>query len=98
MYSLKGDSDNSFHYLSKAVEDGFTDFEIINKDSALIFLRNNPAYANFATNGYKISKNQIEERKPQSRVEELEKLNSLYEKGVLTLEEFEYEKKRILSA
>ena len=98
MYSLKEDSENSFKYISKAIEDGFSDFEIINNDSSLNFLRNNSGYAGFASNGYKIPTIQKEDRKPQSRVDELEKLNSLYEKGVLTLEEFENEKKRILLA
>ena len=104
MYSLKGDSDNSFHYLSKAVEDGFTDFEIINKDSALIFLRNNPAYANFATNGYKISKNQIEEsnssKQPEPKedsFEKLKKLSELKNLGIISDEEYEIQRKKFLS-
>jgi len=97
MYSLENDSDNSFMFLSKAVEDGFNDFEMINNDISLIYLRNDSRYREFATNGYKTSKIQKEDGRPLSRLDELVKLSSLYEKGVLTIEEFENEKKKILS-
>ena len=97
MYSLENDSDNSFMFLSKAVEDGFNDFEMINNDISLIYLRNDSRYREFATNGYKTSKIQKEDGRPLSRLDELGKLSSLYEKGVLTIEEFENEKKKILS-
>ena len=43
------------------------------------------------------SKRQKEDGRPLSRLDELGKLSSLYEKGVLTIEEFENEKKKILS-
>lgn len=97
LYSLKQDGDNALKHLAKAVQDGFNNFEIINNDSSLSYLRSIPDYKVFATNGYKMPTVQAESVKPLSRIEELEKLNALLEKGVLTKEEFESEKKKILT-
>ena len=97
LYSLKQDGDNALKHLAKAVQDGFNNFEIMNNDSSLSYLRSMPDYKVFATNGYKMPTVQVEVVKPLSRIEELEKLNALLEKGVLTKEEFESEKKKILS-
>ena len=97
LYSLKEDSGNSLKHLVKAVQDGFNDFEIINNDPSLSYLRSTPEFKSFATNRSKTLSIQTRETKPINRIDELERLNVLLEKSVLTREEFEIEKKRILS-
>jgi len=97
LYSLKQDSKNSFNHFVKSIQDGFKDFERINQGYGLSYLRNTTDFKTFVANGYKMATSPSESTRPMSRVEELEKLNSLLEKGVLTKDEFENEKKKILS-
>ena len=97
IYSIKKDKDNSLKHLVKAVQDGFGDFESIYNNQLLSYLRSTSKFKSFALNGYKIADNQLIEAKPPNRIDELERLNNLMEKSVLTREEFEVEKKKILS-
>jgi hypothetical protein len=83
--------------LAKAIQQGYKKFDIINHDSELSYLRNTTVFKHFVDNGYKILTNQTEVMNPLSRIEELEKFSELFEKGILTKDEFENEKKKILS-
>jgi tetratricopeptide (TPR) repeat protein len=97
LYSRKKKGKEALKHLEMSIQAGFKDFDKINKDNDLIFLRETNEFKAFATNGFKTPTTKNETHKPLSRIEELDKLNSLFEKGVLTKEEFENEKKRILS-
>jgi len=97
LYSLKKESEKSLKYLEMSIQDGFKDFKKLNNDIDLSYLRGTSGFKSFVTNGYKISTAKTETHRPLSRIEELDKLNSLFEKGILNKEEFENEKKRILS-
>lgn len=96
LYCLKEDQEKALRHLMKAIEDGFKDFEKINRDQDLAYLREKVDFKMFVANGYKRIPVQSEAR-PLSRIEELEKLSVLLEKGLLSKNEFENEKKRILS-
>lgn len=96
LFSLKQDTSKSLNHLAKAIQQGFKNFEEINHDKELTYLRSTKNYKQFLDNGYKMTI-QPEVTKSLSRIEELEKLNALFEKGILTKDEFENEKKKILS-
>ena len=97
LYSLKQDEDKSIYHLAKAVQQGFKNIQKINHDPELSYLRDSTLFKQFVENGYTLPTTSIEVRPSLSKIEELEKLNSLFEKGVLTSSEFQNEKKRILS-
>ena len=98
LYSTKEESKKSLRHLEISIEDGFKDFDKIKNDYDLRYLRGTTEYKTFVANGNKIPSVKTETFRSLSRIEELEKLNSLFEKGVLSKEEFESEKKKILSA
>jgi len=97
LYSLMEDGENSLKFLAKAINDGFDNFERIHEDKALEYLKSTPEFSSFVTNGYKIVTMENEQPKNSNRIEDLEKISILFEKGLLTIEEFEAEKKRILT-
>jgi len=97
LYSLKKDSSESIKYLATAIQSGFKNFDAINNDVYLSYLRSTSEFKEFASNSYTLSPNQIESPKSLSRVDELERIASLFEKGVLTKQEFENEKQIILA-
>ncbi|HMS98679.1 MAG TPA: SHOCT domain-containing protein [Saprospiraceae bacterium] len=97
LYSLMKDGENSLKFLAKAINDGFDNFERIHEDKALEYLKSTPEFSSFVTNGYKIVTMENEQPKNSNRIEDLEKISILFEKGLLTIEEFEAEKKRILT-
>ncbi len=97
LYSIKKDGKKSLNHLAISIESGFKDFEKINTDNDLSFLRDEIEFKNFVANSYKKPTTQTNSVRPLSKIEELEKLNSLLEKGVLSKEEFDNEKKIILS-
>lgn len=97
LFSLKKEANKSLKHLAKAIQQGYKKFDIINHDSELSYLRNTTVFKHFVDNGYKILTNQTEVMNPLSRIEELEKFSELFEKGILTKDEFENEKKKILS-
>jgi tetratricopeptide (TPR) repeat protein len=105
-YSIMESTENSFFHLDKAVEYGFEDFERIQTHDALAYVRTTDEYDQFAENGFrKVA--QIEAPKedllstptPLMDSDILEKIASLGElrdKGFLTDEEFNLQKKRLL--
>jgi len=93
IYSLKKDAKKSFHYLGRAVQDGFTNFGWILSADELIYLREQPEFQGFSQNGYNIT--QLE-KSEDDVICKLERLASLKEKGFLTESEFEEQKRNIL--
>lgn len=97
LYSIKKDFENSFKYLKLSIQDGFGDFEQINHDIDLSFLRNTDEFKEFSANGYKNLMIKPETERTPSRIDELERLSNLFEKGFLTQDEFEVQKQKLLT-
>ena len=94
IYSNKKNSTEAFSHLSKAVQDGFNDFQRIMSAKELAFLRNQVGFQKFAQEGYKLP----ERLKSDDTISKLERLAQLKEKGVLTANEFEEQKRKILAS
>ena len=101
-YSLTENKDKAFEHLSKAVANGFKDFEKIKSHDALAYIRVQDEFDTFVENGYQyrssVSTPSVEEKVKQSTdlLEQLNQLSKMREKGLLTEEEFEVQKKRLL--
>ena len=100
-YSLNEDKDKSFYHLSKSVALGFKDVKKIEEHDALAYIRIQPEFETFKENGYRIvnTTRRKEESNPGISGDLLDQLNRLQElrtKGVLTEEEFAVQKERLL--
>ena len=106
-YSLTENAEKSFYHLDKAVANGFNDIDRIKNHDALAFLRVNPQFDQFQENGYRLipqleaPKQGLLDDNPPPKEEEdllqqLKKLGELREKGLLTNEEFEKQKQKLL--
>lgn len=103
VYSLTEVADKAFYHLDKAVALGFRDFQKIKEHHALAFLRIQKDYDNFEENGFRLS---LDNKKADARpnllesrpdlLDQLKKLASLREQGLLTEQEFVDQKKRLL--
>ncbi len=54
LYSLKKNGENSLNHITKAIQDGFNNFEKINHDNDLSYLRGIADFKTFVANGYKM--------------------------------------------
>lgn len=95
-YSQIENKEKAFCYLDKSVRNGFNKFYKFQDNAGLFFLRKQPEFKEFVENGYRIPK-QTEKQNEPTDYEKLEKLAELKEKNILTNDEFEIEKKKILS-
>jgi len=93
IYSAQQKKDEAFAHLSKAIEQGFTDLKRIHSTPELTFLLNQGEFPEFERNGYKTPQRPL---LSDDVITKLERLAKLKEQGVLTNEEFESQKKRIL--
>ena len=107
-YSLDENAEKSFYHLDQAVNFGFNAFEKIKEHDALAFIRVQPTFEAFEANGYRLQQ-QIEAPKEEPEnllntevprsddlLQQLRKLGELREKGLLSQEEFEKQKKKLL--
>ena len=100
-YSLTEESENAFFHLSKAVEGGFVDFKKIQEHDALAYLRIQDEFDTFKKNGYRINIELTQKDEPDvttsnNLLDQIKQLGELREKGLLTEEEFEVQKKKLL--
>jgi len=95
LFSKTNDRDKAFSHLEKAVEFGYKNFSKIATSNDLEWLRKQPEYSEFITNGYKFDKKQ---NIKSSYIEELKELGKLKEKGIITETEFEIQKGKILNS
>jgi len=111
-YSLEEKSQKAFYHLDKAVEYGFQDFEKIREHDALAYLRIQPEFDDFEANNYRLSASQgpqastvtdsstedasnLLDSQPDL-LDQIKKLGELREQGLLTEEEFEEQKRKLL--
>jgi len=97
LYSLTHDTE-AFDALSKAIELGYSNFEKINTQRDLEWLRHHPDYPDFVKYGYRIKARNHNTAHDHSGdiYEKLERLAQLKQKGVISEEEFAREKRRML--
>lgn len=103
-FSMLKDEENGFIHLGLAVKNGYNDYQRINEDIQLYFLRSQSNYEAFVKNGYKLMKALPEpqpdllstERFDPSVLDKIELLGDKLEKGELSDEEFQLQKQRIL--
>lgn len=93
-HSLKGEIQESQQMLSKAVESGYSNFQKIESDNDFLNLRNSEGYDEFKQNGYKTIQKVISQ---ETELDKLQKLNELRKEGAITEEEFDIQKKKLLS-
>ena len=99
-YSIMEEKEKAFFHLSKAVEMGYSDTEKIKTHDALAYLRIQDEFEGFMQNGYKLKSGSGAQQEQitanNDLLEQLNKLAELREKGLLTQEEFELQKKKLL--
>lgn len=103
-YSLTEKADLSFHHLDKAVLLGFNDFARIKTHDALAFLRIQPEFEAFEKNNFRLDAN-LEAIKEEvldlhqtgDLLDQLKRLGELRERGLLSDDEFNKEKKKLLN-
>lgn len=103
-YSLTEQADKAFNHLDQAVGLGFNDFQRIKTHDALAFLRIQPEFEEFERRGFRVVR-QIEAAKPENDLLQqitntdlllqLKKLEELKEKGLLTEEEYDYQRRKL---
>ena len=108
-YSLTEEKDKAYYHLAKAVSLGFKDFELINTKDDLAYVRIQPEFDEFKKNGYVLGART--ERTTSTNVQQkdedlvitddvllsqLNKLAELRKKGLLSQEEFNLERKKLL--
>lgn len=107
-YSINEEPEKSLFHLDKAVDFGYVDFEIIHGSDALAFLRTHVRFEEFVKNSYQIPRylpeeqdeklDKMEDEKANDLLDQIASLGVLYEKGVLTPEEFQAQKQRLLDS
>lgn len=107
-YSINEEPEKSLFHLDKAVDFGFIDFETIHESDALAFLRTHIRFEEFVKNSYQIPRylpeeqdeklDMMEDEKATDLLDQIASLGALYEKGVLTPDEFQEQKQKLLDA
>ena len=108
-YSLTEEKDKAYYHLSKAVALGFKDFELISSKDDLAFVRIQPEFEEFKNSGYALGVRSNSETSPRAQqkdedlvitddvlLSQLNKLDELRKKGLLSQEEFKLERKKLL--
>jgi TM2 domain-containing membrane protein YozV len=104
-YSLLENTDRAFFHLDKAVAFGMTDRARIKTEDGLAFLRSQDAFLQFEKNGYRLlasvgdrsgeSSGAAEGMVGSDLLDQLSRLESLRNRGLLTEEEFEGQKRKL---
>ena len=104
-YSIAKDSNQAYFHLASAVNFGFQEFEEIYHNEALSWLRGQPDFDAFVKNGYRhvtylaTPKQDLLEEKSYydfTVLDRIADLGELLERGVITKDDFELQKKELL--
>jgi class 3 adenylate cyclase/TM2 domain-containing membrane protein YozV len=104
-YSLAKDAKQSYFHLASAVDFGFQEFEEIYHNEALTWLRSQPDFDFFVQNGYRQiahltppQKDLLEEKSyyDTTVLDKIADLGELLERGVISKDDFELQKKELL--
>jgi tetratricopeptide (TPR) repeat protein len=101
-YALVEDKDKAFYHLDKAVQLGFRDFQKIKEHHALAYLRIQKEFDQFKDNGYRLppaasktDEGNLLDSQPDL-LDQIKKLAEMREHGLLTEQEFEDQRQRLL--
>ncbi len=104
-YAQAEDAKQAYFHLASAVDFGFQEFEEIYHNEALKWLRAQPDFDSFVQNGYRQTA-YLEQPKPDllesksyydaTVLDRIADLGELMERGVITREDFESQKKDLL--
>ncbi len=102
-YSLTEKGEKAYYHISKAVEFGFNDFEKLNTHDDLAFVRIQQQWDDFKASGYRNYKSfekdpfekPVEEPQNDVLLEQLNKLDELRKKGLLSESEYAMEKRKL---
>lgn len=102
-YSLMEHGEKAYSHLVKAVEFGFTDFDRINTHDDLAYVRIQHQWDEFKNSGYRtftsFEKDPFKQEKPEPQnellLDQLNKLNELKQKGLISEAEYATEKRRL---
>lgn len=107
-YSINEEPEKALFHLDKAVDFGYVDFDTIHNSDALAFLRTHNRFEEFVKNSYQIPRYLPEEQdeqldlmkdeKASDLLDQIASLGALYEKGVLTPDEFQEQKQKLLDS
>ncbi len=102
-YSLMEDKEKVFQYLELAVANGLSDEERIKQHDDLAFIRIQPEFDAFKSNGYRLKQSAQEQKERQAKpmddilLAQLNRLMELRKRGVLTEQEFLRERKKVMA-
>jgi tetratricopeptide (TPR) repeat protein len=105
-YAILQNAEDSYPHLALAVELGFNDFDRIQNHEALSFLRRRDDFKAFQQNGYRVVQQlspgtapdtlELRSESRESVLDQLEHLGEKLERGELSRDEFDAEKKKLL--
>ncbi len=98
LYSILEQVSSSLFHLNKAVEQGFVDFDQIQQNEHLAYLRTTNDFEKFVKNNYRIniSESSVRELPNEMIISQIEKLAQLKDKGAISDEEFSTQKSKLL--
>jgi len=96
-YSMKKNGQESLKHLIIAIEQGYKNFDKIQNDKELSYLRDMSEFKELVVNNYKFENNQSVRINTTDKYDKFEKLNYLLKNGILNQEEFTIEKNKILN-
>ena len=104
-FSMLRDSDDAFYHLEAAIGSGFEDFDRIEEDKALKYIRSQSRFQAFRHTYLKVplatlpspSSNLLDKKPPLSAYEKIEILGEKLASGELSSEQFEAEKVKLLN-
>lgn len=95
-YSLTEQKEKAFDHLSKAVSHGLKDVNRIFTHDDLAYIRIQPEFEAFRAGGFKQSGQKTENVQNDALLHQLQKIADLRNRGILSDEEFNLERKKIL--
>jgi len=95
-YSRLENRTEALKYLSNAIRRGHSKGAIL-QDADLLWIRSQPEWSGFAERGYRIEETEAKPVATGSHIEQLERLAKLKSDGVLTDDEFNTQKAKLLS-
>jgi len=96
-YSMTKNKEESLKHLKQSISDGYKNFDRVQNDKELSYIRDSVEFKDFERNNYKVENNNTNKTSGDDKYDKLEKLNRLFKEGILSEKEFRDEKIKILN-